>query len=364
MFKILAINPGSTSTKIGVFEDHTQLFEKVLRHSTEELAKYERVADQFEFRKAEILKALDENNIIIHSLSAVACRGGVTKPITGGTYLVTDEVCEFQRTTPYEHPANLAAIIGKRIADEVGINAYFVDSPMTYELNELASFSGHKEIKRPGRFHALNQKAIARQFAKDQGKKYDELNVIVCHLGGGISVGAHEKGLVVDVNDAGEEGAFTPERTGSLPVRHVIDLCFSGKYTHSEMKKFIQGNGGLNSYLGMNDCREIENRASYDPEARKVLEAMSYQVAKEIGANATVLNGQVDAIILTGGIAYSEMITNFIKERVSFIADVYIYPGEKELEALAEGAIRVLTNEETPKIVELYPKEEKTLVTV
>lgn len=353
MYKVLAINPGSTSTKIGFFEDQEKIFEKVLRHSTEELAQYDRVAEQYDFRLTEILKALKENNVSIHELSAVACRGGVTKPITGGTYLVTDEVCEFQRTTPYEHPANLAAIIGKKIADEVGIKAYFVDSPMTYEMSELASFAGHKEMKRLGRFHALNHKAIARQFAKDQGKNYNELNLIVCHMGGGISIGAHEKGLVVDVTDAGEEGPFTPERTGYLPTRQVIDLCFSGKYTHGEMKKFIQGNGGLNSYLGMNDCKEIEEKAKIDLETRKVLEAMAYQIAKEIGASAAVLKGQVDAIILTGGIAYSERITDFIKERVSFLADVHIYPGEKELEALVEGTIRALTGEEEAKIVKL-----------
>lgn len=352
MARILSINPGSTSTKIGIFDDNNKLLEKVIRHSTEELTRYAKVADQFEFRRSEITQALDENEITLESLTAIACRGGLTKPISGGTYLVTDEVCEMQRTSPYQHPANLACIIGKDMADQLGIKAYFVDSPMTYEMQDLAEFSGHKEIKRLGRFHALNQKAIARKYASDCGKRYEDINIIVCHMGGGISVGAHSKGLVIDVNDAVDEGPFTPERTGSLPPRLLVDLCFSGKYNHGEMKKFIQGNGGLNSYLDMNDAKAIEEKSHNDEEARLVLEAMAYQISKEITSLGAVLKGDIDGIILTGGIAYSKRITNWIRERVSHLAEVHVYPGEKELEALAEGVLRVLNNEEEPKLLD------------
>lgn len=350
MFRVLAINPGSTSTKIGVYDDREKVFEKVLRHSTEELDKFNSVMDQYEYRKEEITKALNENNISMDTLSAIACRGGAIEcKLIGGTYLVTDKVCQVHRESKLQHPSTLAVIIGKNIADELGINAYFTDSPSTYEMSKVASVSGHKDIERAGKFHALNQKAVARQYAKDTGRKYEELNLVVCHMGGGCSVGAHKEGMVVDVTDALSEGPFSPERTGALPVHAVVDMCFSGKYTYAEMKKQIQGQGGLNSYLGMNDVKLIGEQAEHNAEAKFILEAMAYQVSKEIGAMATVLKGNIDAIILTGGIAYSKLITEYIKESVSYLAPIHIYAGEQELEALVEGTLRILNDEEQVK---------------
>ncbi len=353
MNRILTINPGSTSTKIGCFDEEQLVFEEVLRHDVAELQKFPTVPSQFEFRKEAIINALAKNNIELSSLTAIACRGGVTKPITSGTYIVTDAVCEFQRTTPYQHPANLASIIGKNIANELGIEAYFVDSPMTYEILPICSYSGHSAMRRFSRGHALNQKATAREYAKKINKSYNELNLIVAHMGGGISVAAHQDGLMIDVNDAGEEGPFSPERTGELPVRQVIDACFSGKYTHEDMKKFIQGDGGLVSYLGHSDVKKAVEDSETDPKAKEVIDAMILQIAQEIGKRAVTLNGKVDQIILTGGIAYSEYITSEITKRVKFIADVALYPGELELEALAKGVLRVLRNEEEAKTINM-----------
>ncbi|MBY6197961.1 butyrate kinase [Vibrio hangzhouensis] len=347
--KILAINPGSTSTKIGLFEGTTELFEKTLRHSAEELAPFGAVvANQKEFRKEAILAALEEAGVKASELNAIACRGGVLKPIAGGTYKVDDAVIADLLEAQIQHPASLAGIIGKEIADENGIEAFFTDAPVTYELSELASFSGHKAIKRKGRFHALNQKAIARKFAENQGKKYEDVNVIVCHMGGGITVGAHMGGQTVDVNDAVSEGPFTPERSGDLPTRELIDICFSGEYTHAEMKAFIQGKGGAFSYTGSIDMREIEEKAEAgDAEFKLVTDAMAYQVSKQIAAMGAVFGGEkVDGILLTGGIAYSKYITAEITKRVEFIAPVTKFPGEVELEALVLGTLRVVNGEE------------------
>lgn len=351
MSKILVINPGSTSTKVGVYEKNDFIFEKTLRHDPEELAVFKSVIDQYEYRKEKIVGALEENDIKVESLVGIACRGGIGKATIGGTYIVTDDIIEDYKNSPYQHPANLAAIIGKEIADGLGddVKAYFVDSAMSDESSEIAAFSGHKEIKRPLRGHFLNQKAIARKCAQEIGVKYNEANLIVAHLGGGISIAAHVNGKVLDITDGIDEGPFTPERTGILPVRKVIDLCYSGKYTHQEMKAFVQGEGGIKSYLGTTDAREAEEMmVQGSKEAEMVLKAMAYQISKDIGALATTVNGKVDAIALTGGIAYSENITDWIKERVGFISPVKVYPGEMELEALALGVLRVLGGEELP----------------
>lgn len=353
---ILAINPGSTSTKIGVFEGKKQLFEKVLRHSAEELSFFKNVTDQYEFRKKEIILALKENNIQLKSLDAIACRGGATnKRVEGGTYLVCDKMCEEHKNSPIQHPASLAAIIGKDLADELDIEAYVTDSPLTYELSELAKISGHKDIKRSPMFHALNSKAIARQYAKENGKKYEDVKVIVCHMGGGITVSCHKDGKAIDATDAVSGGPITPERTGTLPMRTIIDMCFSGEYSHDQMKKMIQGKGGVFSYLKTVDMRDVE--AMYregNKKAKLVLDAMVYQISKEISSMAAVLYGQVDAILLTGGIAYSDYIVSEITKRCKFIGDIKAYPGEKELEALVLGVIRVKNNEEQ---VKLYSKD-------
>ena len=351
-YKILAINPGSTSTKIAVYENETQIMEKTLRHSTEEINKYEKIFDQFEFRKNVIVDALSEAGIAIEELDAVVGRGGLLKPIKGGTYEVSDELIAGLKE-PYlgEHASNLGGLIAKEIADAALAPSFIVDPVVVDEMNEVARISGMPEIPRFSIFHALNQKATARRFASEIGKSYEDINVIVAHMGGGVSVGAHEKGRVIDVNNALDgEGPFSPERAGGLPVGDLAKLCFSGKYTHAQIKKLLKGEGGIVAYLGTNDARDVEKMiAEGDEKAKLIYEAMAYQVAKEIGSCATVLKGKVDAIILTGGIAYSEMITTWIKERVSFIADVKIYAGEDEMSALAQGALRVLREEEKPQ---------------
>ncbi|AHM57134.1 butyrate kinase 1 [Peptoclostridium acidaminophilum DSM 3953] len=351
--RVLAINPGSTSTKIAVFDNEEQIFEKTLRHSTDEICKYEKIADQFEFRKTVIEEALREGGIEISSLSAVVGRGGLLKPIAGGTYKVSPEMMEDLKVGVLgEHASNLGGLIAHEIAAEAGVEAFIVDPVVVDEMNDVARISGMPEIDRISIFHALNQKAVARRAAAEMGKKYDEVNVIVAHLGGGVSVGAHEKGRVIDVNNALDgEGPFSPERAGGLPVGDVVKLCFSGKVTLNEMKKKIKGNGGLVAYLGTNDAREVEKMIEEgNAEAKVIYEAMAYQTAKEIGACAAALKGSVDAVLLTGGIAYSKFITSYISERVAFIAPVKIYPGEDEMIALAEGGLRVLRGEETAKI--------------
>lgn len=350
--RVLAINPGSTSTKIAVFDNEEQIFEKTLRHSTDEICKYEKIADQFEFRKTVIEEALREGGIEISSLSAVVGRGGLLKPIAGGTYKVSPEMMEDLKVGVLgEHASNLGGLIAHEIAAQAGVEAFIVDPVVVDEMNDVARISGMPEIERISIFHALNQKAVARRAAAEMGKKYDEVNVIVAHLGGGVSVGAHEKGRVIDVNNALDgEGPFSPERAGGLPVGDVVKLCFSGKVTLNEMKKKIKGNGGLVAYLGTNDAREVEKMIEEgNAEAKVIYEAMAYQTAKEIGACAAALKGSVDAVLLTGGIAYSKFITSYISERVAFIAPVKIYPGEDEMIALAEGGLRVLRGEETAK---------------
>lgn len=351
--KLLTINPGSTSTKIGVFEDEKIIFEKTLRHSTEEIESYEKICDQYEFRKNIILQCLKENNIELNSLSTVVGRGGLLKPIEGGTYIVNEPMLEDLREGVLgEHASNLGGIIAHEIASSIGVNAFIVDPVVVDELQDVARISGLKEIERKSIFHALNQMAVSRRYAKSIGVEYEDLNLIVAHLGGGISVGAHKKGRVIDVANALDgEGPFSPERTGSLPVGDLIKMCYSGKYTHEEIKKMIKGKGGLVSYLNTNDAREVVERIkSGDKYAELIYSAMAYQVAKEIGAQAVVLRGKVDAIILTGGIAYDKTFTRWIEEMVSFISKVIIYPGEDELTALAEGGYRILKGEEQPKI--------------
>lgn len=352
VFRILAINPGSTSTKIAVYDNEKEVFETTLRHSNDEIARYEKVADQYDFRKEVILKVLSENEINLTKLSAVVGRGGLLKPIKGGTYSVNDQMIhDLKAAEMGEHASNLGAMIANEIALQLNIPAFIVDPVVVDEMQEVARISGMPDIPRVSIFHALNQKAVARRYAVETGKKYQELNLIVAHLGGGISVGAHYEGNVIDVNNALDgEGPFSPERTGGLPVGDLAKMCFSGKYTHAEMKKKITGKGGLVAYLGTNDGREVEAMISKgDSNAKLIFEAMAYQVAKEIGSCAAVLKGKVDAIILTGGLAYGEILVNWIKDRVDFIGDVVVYAGEDEMSALALGGLRVLRNEEDPQ---------------
>ena len=352
VFKILTINPGSTSTKIAVFDNEDLVFEKTLRHSSEEIGKYEKISDQFEFRKTVIEDALTEGGIKTSDLDAVVGRGGLLKPIEGGTYIVNEAMIDDLRVGVLgEHASNLGGIIAKEIGDAVNVPSYIVDPVVVDEMDDVARISGSEDIDRKSIFHALNQKATARRAAKELEKEYFDCNFIVAHMGGGISVGAHEKGKVIDVANALDgEGPFSPERSGGLPVGDLVKMCFSGKYTQDEIKKKIKGNGGLVGYLNTNDGREVESRIEAgDEKAKLVYEAMAYQVSKEIGSCASVLKGNVDAILLTGGIAYSKMFTGMIEERVNFISDVKVYPGEDEMIALAQGGLRVLNKEEEPK---------------
>lgn len=351
--KQLIINPGSTSTKIAVFEDENLIFEKTLRHTNEELSVYHKVAEQFEFRKQLILEALKENSIPVDSLDAVVGRGGLLKPIEGGTYTVNDRLVEDLKTNVKgEHASNLGGLIARSIADEVNIPSFIVDPVVVDEMDDVARISGHPLFERISIWHALNQKAVARRAAKEKfNKDYKDMNFVVVHLGGGISVGAHKKGKVIDVNNAlNGEGPFSPERSGSLPAEELVRMCFSGKYTEAEIKKMIVGKGGISAYLGTNSAKEVSDRAKAgDEQARLIYSAMAYQVAKAVGEYAVVLDGEVDAILITGGIAYDRYFVDMIENKVKFIADVITYPGEDELLALAQGGLRVLNGTELAK---------------
>lgn len=348
-YKILAINPGSTSTKIAVFENENVLYEKTLRHSSEEIGEYEKIADQFEFRKGVIEEALKEANLKVEDLDAIVGRGGLLKPIQGGTYKVSEIMIEDLKAGILgEHASNLGGIIAKEMADEVSIPSFIVDPVVVDEMEEVARISGIPEIPRMSIFHALNQKAIGRRAAKDMNKNYEDCNFLIVHMGGGVTVGAHKKGRVIDnTNGLDGEGPFSPERSGGLPVGGLMRLCYGDQLTKSEIGKRIKGNGGVVAYLGTNDMREVEDMISKgDENAYLIYNAMVYQICKEIGAYATVLKGEVDAIILTGGIAYSQTIREKIEDRVKFIAPVKAYPGEDEMIALAQGGLRVLNGEE------------------
>ena len=352
MKRILAINPGSTSTKIGVYEEETLLFEESLRHDVEDLNKFENICDQYDFRKDVILQSLQDHNIDLKGIDAVVGRGGLLRPIEGGTYKVNDEmIADLRAGVSGEHASNLGGILACELALECEGESFIVDPVVVDELDDIARISGLSIVDRRSIFHALNQKAEARRYAYENNKKYEELNLIVAHLGGGISVGAHSGGRVIDVANALDgEGPFSPERSGGLPVGDIINLCFSGEYTKKEMQKMIVGKGGIVSYLNTNDARKvIEKIEGGDERAELIYKAMAYQVSKEIGALSAVLRGKIDAIILTGGIAYDDLFTSFIKERVGFLAPVVVFPGEDELKALSEGALRVLKGEEEAK---------------
>lgn len=296
---------------------------------------------------------MEKNNIALESLDGVVGRGGLLNPIEGGTYEVNDRMLEDLKAGLLgEHASNLGGILAYEISKAIDKKSFIVDPVVVDEMQDVARISGLKEIERKSIFHALNQKAVARKYAKAIDRKYEDLNLIVAHLGGGVSVGTHEKGRVIDVPNALDgEGPFSPERAGSLPVGDIVNICFSGEYTKEEVKKMLKGNGGIVSYLNTNDAREVEDRIKDgDQYAKLIYYAMAYQVAKEIGASAAVLKGKVDGIIITGGIAYDKVFTSWIEERVSFIGPVTVYPGEDELTALAEGGLRVLRGEEEAKI--------------
>lgn len=347
--RILAINPGSTSTKIAVFKNGDIMFLKTIRHSAEELSRFERITDQYAYRKDIIYKELENAEIRLDLIRVVVGRGGLVKPIPSGVYRVNEALKkDLIDCVMGEHASNLGGLIADDIARQLpSAEAYIADPVVVDELAPIARYSGHPLFERHSIFHALNQKAIARRHAKSLMKKYEDMNLIVAHLGGGISVGAHQKGRVVDVNQALDgDGPFSPERSGTLPMGAFLKTAFSGKYTYEEMKSMLVGKGGMCAYTGVNNAYEVEMAAlDGDQKSYDVLEAMAYQTAKEIGAMATVLKGEVDAILITGGIANGKWFCNFIIERVYKIAPVHVYPGEDEMSALAENGALVLSGE-------------------
>lgn len=353
MNKILVINPGSTSTKIGLYDGEDKIFEKTIRHSVDDLKAFDKVADQTEYRKEVLLTFFKENNVNIKELAVVIGRGGMLKPIPSGTYKVNKEMIDTIVEARYgEHASNLGALLAKPIADSVGIDAYIADPVVVDELDEIARIAGHPQFYRRSVFHALNHKAVAKDIANELGKKYEDCNFVLAHLGGGISIGAHKKGKIIDVNNAlAGEGAFSPERSGTVPSGQLVELCFSKKYTKDEICKMLVGKGGVSAHLKTNNMLEVENRIKEgDIESDKILNAMAYQVAKEIGAYSTVLKGDIDCIIITGGVAYDKHFVDLISERVNFIAPVKVYPGEDELRALAKSVFRVISGKEEAKI--------------
>ena len=351
--RLLIINPGSTSTKIAVYEEENEVFSENISHSTEELAPYGRIVEQKSFRKDIILGVLKERTIDATSFDAVVGRGGLLKPIPSGIFIVNERLLEdLFRGVQGEHASNLGGLIADEIARPLGIPAYIVDPVVVDELADWARLTGMAEIKRRSIFHALNHKYTARLAANELGQPYEELNLIVCHLGGGISIGAHQKGRVVDVNNAlNGEGPITPERAGTIPAADLVELCFSGKLGKDDLKRKLAGKGGMVALLKTNDMRQVEARVQAgDKEAALVFEAMVATLAKQIGACATVLKGRVDGIVLTGGLAYSKTFIGLIRERVEFLGRIFIFPGENEMSALVAAALRVLRGEDAAKI--------------
>ncbi len=346
MYRFLCINPGSTSTKIAVFDDEKEVFTETLRHTNEELAPFNKNTDQYEFRTKVIREVFNSKGIDASSLSAIVGRGGLLKPIPSGVYRVNEAMLkDLKEGVQGDHASNLGGLVANNLAEKLGIPAFIVDPVVVDELQDVARISGLKEVPRVSIFHALNQKAIARKAAAKLGKPYEECNLIVTHLGGGTTVGAHKLGKVIDVNDGiNGEGPFTPERTGLIAALPLLKMAFSGDYTHDQMKKMIKGNGGIVSLLGTNSCLEVEQRIEKgDKEAKLVYDAMSYQVAKEIGSMAAVLEGNVDAVVITGGVAKGPDVVNYIEKMVKFIAPVMVFAGEDEMAALAGGGYRAMS---------------------
>lgn len=353
MNRILVINPGSTSTKVAVYDDDNSIFEETIRHSKDDLGKFDHILDQFEWRKSLIEKSLEKACIDIKTVKAIASRGGIMKPISSGTYIINDAMLDDIKTINVNgHPSNLAPLISNYLAKENNIIAYVIDPIVVDEMDEIARVSGLKEIERISRFHALNQKSVAYMLSRDLGRSYKDLNIIIVHMGGGISIGAHKKGCVIDVNDALDgEGPFSPERCGSLPAGGLIRLCFSGKYTEDQMLQKIRRGSGMLDYLNTNDLIEIEDRClEGDEKYNFYLDAMCYQIAKSIGSFSVIFDSKLDAIVFTGGIAKSKLIIDKIKKRVEFLAPIHVYPGEKEMLALANGVLRILTCQEEANI--------------
>ncbi len=349
-FRVLAINPGSTSTKFALFLNEQPLLVKNLRHSDAEMAAFRNrsILEQQLFRPAQIEAALAEGGANISELNAVVGRGGLLPPLASGTYEVNTEILEELRLARRgEHASNLGAFLADSIANKAGARAYIVDPVSVDEWPEIARLSGTALLERQSLSHALNSKAVAKRYARERGKPYQSLRLIVAHLGSGISVSAHKNGRMVDATNSREEGAFSTERAGGVPAMQLLNLCFSGKHTKAQIEGLLCRDGGLQSYLGTKDLVEIERRiACGDERAATVFNSMVYQIAKEVGAMAAVLCGRVDAILLTGGMANSEQLVSALSDYVKWIAPIAVYAGEDELQALAEGVLRVLSGEE------------------
>ncbi len=347
--KVLIINLGSTSTKVGLYQSGEMQVNSSVSHSAEELKAFKTIWDQYDFRKAAVHKVLADNRLSIRDIDLIACRGGNVRPIPGGIYEVCPRMIEDMKSGVYgKHPTNVGGLVAFDLGKEFDIPVFTLDPPMTDELCSSARYSGIPQIERQSSFHALNQKATARKIAAELGKKYQEINLIVVHLGGGISVGAHRKGKIIDVNNALDgDGPFSPERAGSLPAGDLVKLCFSGQYSQEQITRLLTGGGGLMAYLGTTDGIEIEQRITAgDQQAAEVFEAMAYGVAKEVGACAAVLEGAIDAIALTGSLVYSKTLMASLQKKISFLAPIYLNPGENEMEALAEGVMRYVNQEE------------------
>ena len=344
--KVLVINPGATSTKVAVFEEERELLKKSIVHTAQELEGFDRVIDQADFRQRAVLEAVAEGGFRLEDFDAVCGRGGLYRPIPSGTYAVSDRVMQDVEQAPYgEHPSNLGAYLARRIGDLVGIPAFFVDPVCVDEMTEVAHVSGFAEFRRLSQFHALNQKSVGHKAARRLGKSYEEARLIVCHLGGGVSVAAHDHGRVVDVFNVKDEGAMGMDRGGGLPVNQLIDYCYAGR-SREEVKRTLGRRSGMLSYVGTTDFREICARVvSGDERFTAAYRALVYQLAKDIGAMAAVLHFEVDAIVYTGGMAYEQFFCDDITAYVGRLAPVLRFPGEEEMRALAEGALRVLHGE-------------------
>ncbi|MFB6342554.1 butyrate kinase [Saccharicrinis sp. FJH62] len=354
MKKILVINPGSTSTKISVFSDTDEVFTITIRHSAIELEPYQKISDQYAFRKEVIVNTLKNKGFELDKFNAIVGRGGLIRPVVSGTYEVTERLLsDLKKGVMGEHASNLGGIISSELAKSIpNCKAYISDPVVVDELEPVARVSGHPLFERKSIFHALNQKATARKYARETGRKYEDLNLVVAHMGGGITIGAHKKGRVIDVNNGVDGyGPFSPERAGTIPAGDLAKLCFEGRYTLYEVKRMLNGQGGLMAHLGTNQAHLVQKKAQEgDPKSNLILSAMAYQVGKEIGSMSSVLEGDVDAILLTGGIANNTYVVDRIMKMVKNFAPVKIYPGEEEMRALAENTLRILNNEEECKI--------------
>lgn len=348
MYYILSVNPGSTSTKIALYEDDKLVFTENIEHAREDLSGFAKIPDQLSFRKELVLKTMEEKGYKLEKLSAIVGRGGLVPHLKTGGYLVTEKMEEVLKSDSISpHASNLGGLIAKAIAEPLGIPAYIYDAVTSGELSEIAKVTGIPNVVRQSMCHALNSRAMARKCAEMQGKKYEDMNFVVSHLGGGISASAHRGGKIID-SVADDDGQFSPERSGSVPLLNIIELCYSGNYTKDEMIQLVRGKGGMYAHLGTSDCRIIEQRIKDgDEKAKLVFEAQAYQIAKGIGLLSITLYGKVDNIILTGGVANSKLLTSMVEQYVKFIAPVVVLPGENEMESLAHAGLRLLRGEET-----------------